>query len=365
MAGLINRARVALLATGLACCVGPTAPDVVARPQAADPSRIRIVVPEVYELANVILALTEYGQRSTTLINKGDYYKRVMSAFEPWRTSVPMRLMQLGTSDPLQRYYDFRDNSFAYLYEDAEIRRNPAYQPFRHNNVFRDWSAPAGEFALESNFRAFYAANRAYYDSLVARYRPIVSLDSMADWLEREFAPVRYAHYTVVLSPLVYGSHSASWQGAEAFMFVSGPDVTTSATSSAALRKGTVERILFTEIDHPFVNPATTRHLARVNEIFGQRAKWTTDASSFYPGGEQVFNEYMTWAAFVLYADQSRPPRDFAEVSANTVLAMEKSRGFGRFGAFTTELLRLYRERQGGQRVTDLYPAILDWAAKQ
>ena len=38
--------------------------------------------------------------------------------------------------------------------------------------------------------------------------RSVVDLWRGADWLEREFAPRRFDHYTVALSPLVYGSHS-------------------------------------------------------------------------------------------------------------------------------------------------------------
>jgi hypothetical protein len=48
-----------------------------------------------------------------------------------------------------------------------------------------------------------------------------------------------------------------------------------------------------------------------------------------------------------------------------TTATMEGSRRFQRFGLFARELLRLYHERTPGTRVPALYPAILEWAARQ
>ena len=146
---------------------------------------------------------------------------------------------------------------------------------------------------------------------------------------------------------------------------MSGPDVTTPPTTSLGLRNATVQRILFTEIDHAFVNPVTDRHRTRVNSAFGSRSEWTTDASSFYNSPTAVFNEYMTWAAFLLFINGRVSDEDFVAVRQNVVQLMQGSRRFQRFGAFADELLRLYRARPAGARVADLYPAILDWSATQ
>jgi hypothetical protein len=78
-----------------------------------------------------------------------------------------------------------------------------------------------------------------------------------------------------------------------------------------------------------------------------------------------VFNEYMTWAAFLLYIEGRVAAEDFAEVLRLTTATMEGSRRFQRFGLFARQLLRLYHERTPGSRVPALYPAILEWAARQ
>jgi hypothetical protein len=346
-----------------------TAPeDILAPAQPLDPARVRIVVPEIYELSNVIVAMTSYGQSSPVLVYKtGAYYQRVRAAFLPFRTDELMDPLQLGGEDPLRRYYEFRDNSFAYVYDADIIKRNPDYDTFWRPNTFRERLAAVQRFADASDFRSFYAANADFYREVIDRYRELAEIDSIADWLEREFAPRRFDHYTVALSPLVYGSHStqrvSTSAGTEVVMFVAGPDITSG--TSPGVRKATIQRLVFTEIDHNFVNPATDQYRDQVTSAFGTRSEWTTDGSSFYQSPIAVFNEYMTWAVFLLYIESRVNSEDFTQVVSLTTAAMESSRRFQRFGRFAQELLRLYHERPAGSRVPMLYPPLLAWAARQ
>lgn len=367
MRHLLRTILIAALGGG---CGATGPPDLVAPAQPVDPARVRIVVPEVYELANVIVAMTAYGQSSLTLVRRsGEYYQRVGTVFAPFRTHPSMESLQLGNDDPLRRYYELRDNSFAYLFDGELLKRDPAYNTLWSPNAFREHLAEVQQFAEASQFRAFYAANAAYYHGFIERYRVIAEIDSIADWLEREFAPRRFDHYTVALSPLVFGSHSThvvnTGAGREAVIFTSGPDVTTGPGTSAAVQKATVQRLVFTEIDHHFVNPVTDQYRSQVSSAFESRSKWTTDGSSFYQSSVAVFNEYMTWAVFLLYIEGRVGAEDFAEVVRLTTATMEGSRRFQRFGLFAQELLRLYHERPPGSRVPALYPAILQWAARQ
>jgi hypothetical protein len=357
---------VAALALSAGACGHPTAPEVFARPQPVDTSRVRIVIPAVYELANVIIAMTSYGQNSPSLIHRsGPYYQRVYAAFSAFRSHASMRDLQLGTGDPLRRYYEFRDNSYAYVYEDGEIRRDPDAIALRSPNIFRDRLSAVQTFADASQFRSFFAANEAYYVDLIDRYRSAAQVDSMADWLEREFPGVRYRQYTVVLSPLVYASHSAYFPpgSSQAYFFVSGPDVTTGAGTSDGVKKATVQRILFTELDHAFVNPVTDRYRTAITGAFADRAKWTTDTSTFYDSPTAVFNEYMTWAVFLLFVSARLSQPDFEAVRQMTVQLMETTRRFHRFGPFTDQLLQLRRTGATALTVADLYPQIIEWAS--
>src|SRR5689334_12428287 len=188
-------ACVPLVLTG---CNNPLAPEVLARPQTRDASRVRIVIPEVYELANVIIAMTSFGQSSPVAVNRtGDYYSRVVAAFSPFRNHVSMKDLQLDSSDPLLDYYEFRDPSNAYVFEDGEIRRDPEMSISWSRNLFRERRIAAEAFAAASQFRTFYANNAAFYAEQIERYRSMADVDVMADWLGREFPGVSYRHYNV------------------------------------------------------------------------------------------------------------------------------------------------------------------------
>jgi hypothetical protein len=193
----------------------------------------------------------------------------------------------------------------------------------------------------------------------------MAQIDSMVVWLEREFGR-RYDQYNVILSPLVYGSHSAQLQrtrlGEEVLAFVSGPDVDGGAAHSPGVRRGFVQRIVFTELDHMFVNPVSDRFKSEIERAFRDRARWTTDRSSFYTSPLNVFNEYMTWSAFFMFADGRLPAQDFDRVLELTTQQMGGPRGFIRFREFNSFAMQLWRSRAPGTRVVDLYPAILQWA---
>ena len=351
-----------------ACASSPTAP-IADLPGDNDNARVRVIIPEAWELANIILAETDYGQRNATMIWKqGEYYHRVRAHFDGLRSSDAMKDMQLGDDDPVRRMYEFRENSVGWGFIDGQLVRGRRYGSLWQPDRFRQLSAEVQDFADASKYLDFYAANQSYYATLIGRYHDAARPDTMIDWLEREFGR-HYDHYTIAISPLINGSHStnrvSTSQGSEVVMFVSGPDVDGGASFSAGVRSSFVQRILFTEIDHNFVNPVTDQFANRVDAVFSDRTKWTTDASSFYTSPRAVFNEYMTWAVFFLYLDGRVSATDFNTILNSTTSLMQGGRRFSKFSAFNQELLRLWRSRAAGATVRDLYPAMLDWAARQ
>jgi hypothetical protein len=276
-----------------------------------------------------------------------------------------MKGLQLETDDPVRRYYEMRENSFAYGFDGGRIVRGQRYTVLWSPNLFFERIEEAQAFADATAFRSFYADHQSYYASLIARYRDVSQIEPMVTWMETEFEDA-YDRYTVVLSPLVYGSHSATWQrtmlGREGLMFVAGPDVDGGSSFSISERRANVQRIVLTEVDHLFVNPVTDRYASQVRTAFADRAKWTTDTSSFYESPTAVFNEYMTWAVFTLWADGHVPAADFERIVSRMEQQMEVSRRFIRFKAFNHAVLALYRSRAPGTSVADLYPQIIEWA---
>src|SRR5690606_8293031 len=125
--------------------------------------------------------------------------------------------------------------------------------------------------------------------------------------------------------------------------------------------------ILFTEMNHGFINPTTEQYANRLGSALADRAAWADDtrAAVNYPGAEALFNEYMNWALVSLYYRDLMGAEDFAIAHAALIDNMQNGRGFRKFAAFDAELRRLYTARGPGQTLEDLYPAIIDWIDSQ
>jgi len=323
--------------------------------------QVLIEIPETFELANIVIAISEPGLNEQHRVHKqGAYYERVLAHFLPFKHH-PL----IAQSDLTRNYgYPFRDNSLAYRFDGREIVHAGQYFSIRHPDLFKRQLARLEDFARVSNFRQFYRDNLPYYERQIELYRRMVPVRQMWTWLEAQF-PNRHDCYKIVFSPLLGASHeTCSFRKAdfsETIMFVSGPGE--SADVNDPVEQGCLSRVVFTEIDHNYVNRVTKDHLDRVNDVFADLGAW--NQQNGYQSAEMTFNEYMTWAVFVLYAYDAYDAYDAATIVQRSAMnTMVQRRRFVRFDEFARELLRLYRKRDEGQTSADLYPAILDWAQK-
>jgi hypothetical protein len=128
--------------------------------------------------------------------------------------------------------------------------------------------------------------------------------------------------------------------------------------------EGLVTRVVFTEIDHNYVNPETDKYLEKVNEYFGDRNMWAAGKESKgYTSPYTIFNEYMTWSVYLLYCYDQYEPENFEVINKRIVSYIINRRGFHRFDDFHNTLLKLYSERETGTTIADLYGPLLLWAA--
>jgi len=326
--------------------------------------RILVEIPEVFELANIVIALSEPGLQDPQRVNKrGTYYQKVLEYFLPYKDH-PL----IAESDvTVNLGYSFRDNSLSYRFDGDRIVHAGQYFNICRPNRFGRHLAHLEHFARISRFRQFYRGNLTFYEQQIQLYRAKVLVRRMWTWLEERF-PNRHDCYKVVFSPLVGSSHqtrSYANQGfSETIMFVSGPGESPDTTDS--IEQGYRSRTVFTEIDHNYVNSITRDYLDRVNRVFTDPNQWNQQDNTHYPSAEMTFNEYMTWAVFVLYVYDTFEPEEADIIfRQHTADIMIKHRKFPRFTEFTQELLRLYRNRTEGQSIPDLYPAILDWIQNQ
>ncbi len=317
-----------------------------------------VEIPEVFELANIAIAISEEGLKHPNRVRKqGEYYQRVLEHFTPFKDHPLIAEPDIHWNFT----YQFRDNAACYAFDGDKIVHAGIYRQMRTPNLFKKHLAKAEDFAKTSGFRKFYRENHAFYQEQLQRYRQKVPIRSMWTWLEERF-PARHDCYKVIFSPLLGASHETrnfSDKGfSETIMFVSGPGE--GDDYSDAVGRAMVARAVFTEIDHNYVNRLTTMHIGPVNEAFADLDKW--NKQSGYRSSEGAFNEYMTWAAFILYAHDSYDAETFKTVNERVGDQMVDSRKFVRFRQFSDQLLKLYLVQSEGRSIVDLYPDILDWA---
>lgn len=319
-----------------------------------------VEIPEIFELANIAIAISDHGLNHPHRVRKrGAYYKRVLEHFKPFKAHplIEDPALYFGST------YHFRDNSICYVFEGDRIVHGGLYSNMRLFNLFKKKLALVEDFARVSNFRKFYRDNLPYYQEQIRLYRQKVPVRKMWTWLEERF-PARHDCYKVVFSPLIGGAHeTCGFENngfSETIMFISGPGEP--GEYSDAVGEALLSRVVFTEIDHNYVNSVTAQYAPRVNEVFADFGKWNKQDG--YPSPEMTFNEYMTWAVFTLYAYDNYEQQDFEIVNNKMTKQMVNSRKFVLFEQFDKKLLELYLAREEEQTIPELYPAILNWAEK-
>lgn len=348
---------------------------------------IQFDVPEVYELANIIWVLSPGGERAKDLNKEGEYYKRVVNYFRPWMNHPVFKALDFPDSVYYNRYYDFRENSFAFNFRDTGpgatgttlLYSGPYYYVFGNeladSSLFGKLKPLVQDFAAKSGFRQFYQNNLGFYREQIKRQKELLPVKQMWTWLEVQFPKEKYQSYRVVFSPLIGGSHSTQRYATyhepamfkENVMFVCNTvRIDTIPGLTEKQKEGLMSGILFTEIDHNYINPATERYTKEVGDIFSNRALWTNPGSNsdYYGSPVSVFNEYFTHAVFCLYILDHYDKSTADLVIGRREEIMVSKRNFTRFKAFNAELARLRQEHRD-LKVAELYPLILDWCNRQ
>ena len=338
--------------------------------------KFNVEVPEVHELANILVAISKVGQLDSNMVDMTTpYHKEVLNYFLPFKNHPMVDTINRHITAPYKEdsywyYYALKMNACGYVFnqhqeivDDGVIRRmgfSSLGNPVEANlSLLQD-------FSEKSNFRDFYEGHRSYYDTLISVYKSLNPIGKMQAWLESKF-PIKYGNYRVTFSPLVGGAHATQKYADNGFeqtvMFICRAEYIDDYSKN--MNELLESRVVFTEIDHNFVNPISAKYLSAIDTAFSERSKWVDEAigSSMYATPSAVFNEYMTWAVFTLYANDNFPEQDVLQFMTKMEKQMENSRGYVRFKEFNRELLRLYKENPD-KTVDELYPAILAWSSQ-
>jgi hypothetical protein len=349
----------------------------------ANKGNVQVQVPETYELANVIWLLSPSGQRASDIVKEGAYYEKVLAYFKPYRDHALLKKLDFPDSIYASKYYEFRENSVCYTFnKDNKLQYNgPYYYVYgedyweRFQNLFTDLLPLVEDFASKSGFRKFYLDNKDHYHQLISRQKDLLPVKNMWAWLETQFPRYKYNAYNIIFSPLIKSSHSTqnfsfySSDGIfrETVMFVCGPDrFDDDKTLSEKKKEGLMSGIVFTEIDHNYVNPTSNRYRATIDSIFSNRSIWASSGggNNYYRNAVSVFNEYMTHSVFCLWVLDNFNGATADFIIKHRESLMVERRFFIHFREFNRKMIEL-RNKHKDKVIADLYPALLQWCKTQ
>ena len=146
--------------------------------------KVLIEIPETFELANVVLALTEHGQTDGRFrFSQGKHYDRVMAHFKPHAEHALIPRL-ITSKEPLLHFFAVRENSVVYAFDGERIVHDGLYRNVSTPDRFGRVRPLLEEFARESEFREFYKENAPYYEAQIENYRERVPFRDMWTWLE-------------------------------------------------------------------------------------------------------------------------------------------------------------------------------------
>lgn len=323
---------------------------------------------EVHELVNIAVALTEIGKEDTNMVEQdSDYYKEVIAYFEPFKDHALIQelnkhITEVFGSETYNYYYNIRMNANMYAFSSATtiVNDSPFIRlGFGSENRVEALLTLMEDFSQQSNFRNFYAQHTAYYDQLIEDSEKLMPIRTMWEWIENKF-PQRYDSYVIYISPLVGGAHSTQKFIEDDFkqtaMFINAPFGLDDL--SLKEREAIFTRIVFTEIDHNYVNP-TTDNYPEVVEAITDISCWNSGAQG-YGNKYATINEYLTWAVYSMYLYDNFEPDVFEKSNAREANFMTEGRGFIQFKAFNDFAVAWYKDHPNTP-LKAFYPEAAKW----
>ncbi|MBC8154196.1 MAG: DUF4932 domain-containing protein [Bacteroidetes bacterium] len=334
-----------------------------------------VEIPDVYELINVVFALTKAARKNNDLVKKGTpYHKELVAYFSPYQNEPIVSIIDSILIKDDSKYFPLKMDAYAFSFDrKGTVQRSPVHDrvSWGKENTLRPYLSWVQQFADKSKFVDFYRKHQSYYGQLVRVYQDSLDVADMQTWLNLNFPSTRYDSFKIIFSPLVSANQSAIWfenngfreaQAHVNFPFPNESDAELSA-KVASIRKG---NIVFTELNHAFINPEAEKphHKKALMSAFSKLNTWLTDgkpAMNYYNNVYACFEEYMNWGLVSLrYADYI-PKDELPRLLRNVETMMVERRGFKRFAEFNQFLVPLYQNRPAGTTVAALYPQIINW----
>ena len=332
--------------------------------------KVSVEIPEVYELVVIGFALLD-GYRFTREDTK--YYGTVRKYFDKYKNHAFVKQLDVELKNDRSRYFSLKNNAYSFKFsKNGKIVQSRIYDRIRgfSENSIRPYVKLIQSFSDETNFREFYANHKSLYEDQIQFFHKSLNIKNMLRWLGIQFPDVRaYDTYKIIFPPLVGGNQNVVWLESNGFRelqpHVEYPYRNLKGVSfeTNIFFKGT---ILFTELNHGFLNPTSFKYAKEVARATSNRNLWVAkEKGPRYYRGNSLFNEYINWVLLNLRTIDIISDRQEQEKLINYVdRIMVKDRGFIQFDKFSKFLVNEYRKRKSNTTVADMYPKIIAWFDK-
>ena len=340
-----------------------------------------VEIPEVYELVNIAIAMTPTGIADKNMVFKNsEYYARVRQWFDKFKDHPLLAELDDALKKNINVYSTMKMNGYAFEFDEGgKIVQSKIYDRtgFRgeRSNFLRPYLAQLQSFADASDFRKFYKENSTTYQEQIHFYRETANVAEMKRWLDKNFPGSNdYDTYKIIFSPLVAYNQSSTWFESNGFRelqphvnFPYPQDLGRHFKDGLSQAAEVIFRgnIVFTEINHGYINPEAEKYTDQIIKAISNRDRWVDKSKGpGYYGGIAAFNEYMNWGLVSLRIADYAPRDEQEKMIAAIDKMMTERRGFPQFAAFDKMLVDLYRNKKRGQTIADLYPQIIEWFEK-
>lgn len=338
-----------------------------------------IEINEAQELIYIILSITDFGARNPNMTNQStEYYKDVKDWFSHYSNLPVVQKFNDLLNENIINYFILAGNAYGFEFKGNKIAPTNVYNfPAKGIGKFEVKTNPIityindlQEFAEKSAYRKFYKNHKEYYAKLKTEYQKYATIAEQKEWLEGKFY-YKINSYRVLTSPLIAGMNATHTFEDNNFkeMLLFLPTIRNNKDWSEKFNQAINTRVIFTEIDHNYVGPVSERNKEMINSVFDKREKWVNaenKSTEHYPNPIKVYDEYLTWGLFILYAyDKFGSEKElFNQIINNVNDMMINKKGFPKAKEFNEELLNLYKENKP-KRIESLYKPLLEWSKNQ
>jgi len=348
--------------------------------------KITVENPEVYELMWIACSLTAAFRQDDNVTSRTD------EAYADYQTAVEAHFGEFQDHPLVKKLDEYLEpkvydlNHFAIRFQSlnyeidtqdrlrktGDYRISPILTKAFAKRVFlvSENRQLINDFIQTTDFTAFYESNQDEYEARTNNFEQLTDLPRMWEWLEARY-PNRIASYRILASPMTGGFHNtAGFDGPDGFhqalMFVSTPtniDLSKLSDTARIIQQYAYSRIVFTEIDHNYVNPFSERYRQQIYAAIPDITIWNSNGD--YGNAMSTFNEYMTFGMYALFAQEQFEGSTYDFVMQKLESMMDDYRRFHRFPEFNQELIRYHETLDNKLDMAPIYEHMIDWMGKQ